>query len=481
MQPNAFTGTDLIVPAAGRVQGATSTFTTAVWVTNPTNATVSYELQFLQTGRSNPNPATASDTIGPGQTKVYENAAQQLFGVTGVLGAIRIVSSDELLVSARVFSAADSTNTNEARGQIFSAIPAAFGIGPGETSMLQGVNQGGDYRYNIVLVESTGQPASVVLRIRDASGTVVSTTTHNLEAFEQRLIGVGSLTPGTIVHGSVDASHNGGSGHVVLAGSLVSSTTSDSTGFEMAFRFGTIRSIIAGPGLVGGGTQGDITLRIGDGAVTNAMIAAGAITRDKIAAGQVVKSLNGATDEVLLLPGPNVTITRNDNNLTIGASGATGPVGPAGPTGATGLTGATGAVGPVGPTGAVGPAGPSGATGLTGATGAVGPAGATGAVGPAGATGLAGPAGPTGAVGPAGATGATGLTGPVGPTGVVGPVGPTGLTGPAGPVGATGATGLTGPAGIAGPAGATGATGLTGPAGPSGAAGPAGPSGVAGP
>ncbi len=285
--PDAFTGTDLIIPAAGRVQGATSTFTTSVWVTNPTNATVTYELQFLQTGRSNPNPATAHDTIAPGETKVYENAAQQLFGLTGVLGAIRIVSSDELFVSARVFSLASGTTENEARGLIYSAIPAAFGMGPGETSMLQGVNQGGDYRYNIFLVESTGEPASVVLRIRDASGTVVSTTTHNLEAYEQRLIGVGSLVLAPIVHGSVDATHNGGNGHIVLAGSLVSASTSDSTGFEMAFRFGPIRSIIAGPGLVGGGTDGDITLSIGPGAVTNAMLAADAVTRDKIAAGQV--------------------------------------------------------------------------------------------------------------------------------------------------------------------------------------------------
>src|SRR5215212_3539684 len=89
-QPDGFTGTDLIVPAAGRVQGATSTFTTSVWVTNPNDSAVTFQMQFLQTGRSNPNPATATETIQPRETKVYENAAQALFGVTGVLGAIRV-------------------------------------------------------------------------------------------------------------------------------------------------------------------------------------------------------------------------------------------------------------------------------------------------------------------------------------------------------------------------------------------------------
>ena len=79
--PNGFTGTDLIVPAAGQIQGADgSQFVTSVWVTNPTAATVSYQLQFLRAGQSNTNPATSSDTVGPGQTKVYDNVAQSVFG-----------------------------------------------------------------------------------------------------------------------------------------------------------------------------------------------------------------------------------------------------------------------------------------------------------------------------------------------------------------------------------------------------------------
>ncbi|HVG22842.1 MAG TPA: hypothetical protein VND45_01700, partial [Thermoanaerobaculia bacterium] len=431
---NGFTGTDLIVPAAGRVQGAdNSVFTTSLWVTNPTTETVTYEMQFLQSGRENPNPARVSDSIAPGQTKVYENAAQSIFGTSGVLGAIRIVSSNELMVSTRIFTLLGNATPNEARGLIYSAIPAGFGIGPGEMSLLQGVNQGGEYRYNVVLVESSGQPASVTLRVRDASGTIVGTATYNLGAYEQRFISLAGLVPATMLHGSVEATQTSGTGHVVLAGSLVSATTNDSTGFEMAFRFGTIRAIVAGPGLAGGGTTGDITLRIADLGVTNAMLAPNSVTRDKIAPGQVVKSLNGATDDVGLIAGPNVTITRTNNNLQIASSGATGPVGP---TGATGLTG---------PTGATGLAGATGATGLTGATGA------TGLTGPTGATGLTGP---TGATGLTGATGATGLTGPTGATGLTGATGATGLTG------ATGATGLTGPTGATGLSGATGATGL---------------------
>ena len=163
--PNGFTGTDLIVPAAGRVQGADGTqFTTTLWVTNPTQSTVTYQLQFLQSGQSNLNPVTISDSIAAGQTKVYDNVVQTTFGLNGLLGAVRVVASQELFVSSNVITQSAGSANNEARGQIFSAIPASFGIGAGETSLLQGVKQGGEYRYNVLLVESSGHPASVTLR-----------------------------------------------------------------------------------------------------------------------------------------------------------------------------------------------------------------------------------------------------------------------------------------------------------------------------
>src|SRR3954451_6352754 len=203
---DGFTGTDLIVPAAGQVQGADgSVFTTSIWVTNPTASTVTFEMQFLQSGRSNTNPARSSDSIAAGQTKVYDNAVQSVFGQNGVLGAVRIVASQELLVSAHIFTRAANAAATDAQGQIFSAIPSSFGIGAGETSLLQGVNQGGDYRYNVFLVESAGNPASGARRVRDASGAVVFTGTYELAAFEQRLVGLGTIVPTTIVHGSVEA------------------------------------------------------------------------------------------------------------------------------------------------------------------------------------------------------------------------------------------------------------------------------------
>src|SRR6185436_11548062 len=100
----SFSGTDLILPAVGRVDGVGgSHFYTTIWVSNPTAQSADFELAFLRTGQSNASPATFHDSVAPGATKAYENAAETLFGVTNGLGAVRLRSSRALLVSSRIY------------------------------------------------------------------------------------------------------------------------------------------------------------------------------------------------------------------------------------------------------------------------------------------------------------------------------------------------------------------------------------------
>lgn len=81
----------------------------------------------------------------------------------------------------------------------------------------------------------------------------------------------------------------------------------------------TIQNVIAGSGLAGGGSAGDVTLAIAASGVVNSMIAANAVTAPKIASGQVVKSFNGLFDSVTLAVGANLTLTPVGNTLTIDA------------------------------------------------------------------------------------------------------------------------------------------------------------------
>ncbi|MDE4007138.1 ESPR-type extended signal peptide-containing protein [Glaesserella parasuis] len=94
-----------------------------------------------------------------------------------------------------------------------------------------------------------------------------------------------------------------------------------------------------------------------------------------------------------------------------------------------------------------------------------------------GETGPAGPVGPIGPVGPAGPIGPQGETGPAGPKGEAGAAGPKGEKGDPGPKGETGPKGEAGPVGPAGPRGPAGPTGPQGPTGPTGSQDPAGPTG----
>src|SRR5262249_16851338 len=189
----------------------------------------------------NLNPARASQTIAPGVTQVYENIAESLFGIKGILGAARIHASGNLIVSSRIFNQSE-------QGLFYAAVPSQFGIGKGETAMLQGVRQNSNYRYNIFIVESGGKPALLQLRIRDGSGNILGERTIALAAYEQQLISAGALV-GSVNDGEIDARTLDGDGRVILSGSLIANSSQDATGLEMAFR----------PDLLGVGTITGVT------------------------------------------------------------------------------------------------------------------------------------------------------------------------------------------------------------------------------
>ncbi|HEX9500159.1 MAG TPA: hypothetical protein VGA10_00760, partial [Thermoanaerobaculia bacterium] len=326
-----FPGTDLILPAVGRVEGVGgSQFYTTVWVTNPNATAVEFDIAFLLAGQENLSPARVIDSIAPGATKVYENIAESLFGIKGLLGAARIRSSQNLIVSSRIFN-------QGLQGLFYAAIPSQFGIGRFESATLQGVRQNGDYRYNIFVVESAGQLAMLRLRVLDGAGNVLGQTTITLQAYEQRLISVASLAS-SVSDGIVEATTIDGAGRVIVSGSLITNATQDATGLEMAFRpdllgAGTITGVKAGAGLTGGGTSGNVELAIAPGAV--------------------VKSVNGMKDDVKVFGGQNIYVIGTADGMQISSVVPAGPQGVQGPPGPGGPVGAGGPAGPVGPAGSI--------------------------------------------------------------------------------------------------------------------------------
>lgn len=230
-----FSGTDLFVPAAGRVEGVGGAqFYTTLWVTNTSDQPAEVELSFLASGQANSSPKKFSDTIAAGATVAYENVGEKLFGVKGSLGGLRIRSSQPLLVSARAYSQGTGDSAAATQGASFNGIPGTLGIGAGETADLQGVRQNADYRYNMFLVETTGAPATVTVRLIGASGEIAQTEIQ-LGEFEHRVVPMSSLASGrTISDAALRVAVTAGAGRVIATGSLIANKSSDASAFEMA-------------------------------------------------------------------------------------------------------------------------------------------------------------------------------------------------------------------------------------------------------
>src|SRR5262252_8030380 len=82
-----FASQEQFLTAVGRVAGVNDAqFYTTIWMSDLTSAPVSFTFEFLRSGQANTSPASFTDTLAPGQTKVYENVVESKLGLTNVLG-----------------------------------------------------------------------------------------------------------------------------------------------------------------------------------------------------------------------------------------------------------------------------------------------------------------------------------------------------------------------------------------------------------
>ncbi|HWC65060.1 MAG TPA: hypothetical protein VG777_03175, partial [Thermoanaerobaculia bacterium] len=390
-----FSSTEVFLPSIGRITGqGGARFFTTVWATNLTSAPESFTLFFLKAGQANPSPASFSDTLAPGETKVYENVVETKLGLSNALGAARVTSTGEILVAERIFDQEPGTDLGQTEGLFFAGVPASFAISAGQSASIQGVDQGSseDFRYNFALVETAGASADVNVQVFDGSGVLLGQKAFPLAAFEQIQPNVADVVPGfSSTNARITATVTGGSGHVLLAGAQVANVSQDSSGFEMSFRDDllggggtagvtslngltgaltiahganttvnvsghtiTIDAVGGGSGsgltavahdnsLIGSGTAG-IPLGIAPSGVGNAQLGAGAVTAAKISPGQVVTSVNGLHDAVALAAGSNITLTPAGNTITIAssASGGSGVLSLNGLTGGLAITAGSG-------------------------------------------------------------------------------------------------------------------------------------------
>jgi len=349
-----FASTESFLPAVGRIPGKFGAqFYTTIWATNLTGATVHFTFEFLKQGQANPSPASFADTLAAGETKVYENVVETKLGLASDLGAARVTSDGEILVSERIYNQNPGDDLGNTEGLFFAGVPKGFSISLGQSASIQGIDQGGaeNFRYNFALVETAGSPATAHVVLYDGDGSALGSRDYFLQPYEQIQPGVDDLAANlATTNARITATVTAGAGSVLLAGAQLANESQDSSGFEMSFR----DSLLGGGGGSGvtslNALTGALTLTPGSGisitpsgtsieisytggggsgitSVAHDASLSGSGTGGSplaIANGQVVRSLNGLHDAVSLAAGSNVTLTPSGNTLTIAASGGGG-------------------------------------------------------------------------------------------------------------------------------------------------------------
>ena len=245
-----FTGTELIVPAAGRIEGAGGAqFFTTIWITNPSSEIAEVELTFLPSGA--PEAEHLHEvSIAPRSTAVFENVGEELFGLKGTLGAIRVRATKDVLVTSRIYSRELHGSEAGSQGLSMAAIPTNLGIGNGESADLQGVRHNGPYRYNVVVVETTGKPVAATISITTPDGVAVTSFPVQLRGWEQRLLSISTfMAPGQrFDDGTAHIQVTGGEGKLVAVGSLVANGSTDASAFEMSLSTASLQGPAGPPG-----------------------------------------------------------------------------------------------------------------------------------------------------------------------------------------------------------------------------------------
>jgi len=217
------TGTDIIVPAAGR--GAP--WGTDLYIANPGDMTVTGTVFWLVRNQANPSPASFTFSIAPGATGVYEDVILSEFGLASAGGAFRVTASESVIVNSRIF-ASDGSATF---GQGFEGVPTSGATQTGGMATVVGLSFNSSFRTNVYATAGTNG-ATMALSLLDPAGSSLATANLTLGAYEPYLRRVDQLFPGVANFDNATLTADVSAGSVVVGASKVDNESTDPTTLE---------------------------------------------------------------------------------------------------------------------------------------------------------------------------------------------------------------------------------------------------------
>ena len=215
-------GTDVLVPAAGRL----STWVTDLYIMNPGAEPTTVTVAWLVRGQANPDPVDLTFTVGPGETLSLPDVILEQFGLTTGEGGFRVTADTEVVVNSRIYSSAGGLTY----GQGFEGTPVSLATKSGARTDIVGLSSNSQFRTNMYACAGpNGATLDMVLVTPD--GTEIATVSKTLLAWMPYLKRIDQLmASGDFDDGTLRVTVTEGSS--IVGASKVDIASSDPTTLE---------------------------------------------------------------------------------------------------------------------------------------------------------------------------------------------------------------------------------------------------------
>ncbi|HYC92977.1 MAG TPA: hypothetical protein VEO54_27475, partial [Thermoanaerobaculia bacterium] len=233
----------LIIPAVAHADGINAHFQSDVRISNTSARLIDYQVTFTPSGESGITQGQQTRfAIEPGRTVALDDVLKSWFGTGNgsAIGTLEIRPLTQtstasaalgMLANLTTFASSRTFNVTSSGtfGQYIPAVPFASFVGRERLLSLQQIAQSSRYRTNLGLVEGSGHPASLIVRVFGESGQYLTELNVDLRGGQHlqlnsflREQGIGALADGR-----VEIEVASGDGLVTAYASVLDNETSD--------------------------------------------------------------------------------------------------------------------------------------------------------------------------------------------------------------------------------------------------------------